>query len=130
MIKQGIESEKWPHTKGVIISNEIEVKPGDKKNSTPHYLVHLKYDYQLKDTRYTGTTITFKGMDGSKEGAQELSNQYPVGRTVSVYYNPSNNKDTTLEVGLDKFLYGFIIAPLLVWCVATILVIFAWDNKK
>ncbi len=47
---------------------------------------------------YTGDKIAFGGdVGGSRKKANEMIAQYPVGKNVSVYYDPNNPEDVVLE---------------------------------
>jgi len=53
-----------------------------------------------------------KGL-GSPEGAQRISDEYPIGKTVVVHYNPDKPNDAVLEPRYEKWLYLVVAGGLL-----------------
>ena len=90
LARQSAESVNWPHIDGQISKSEIrEDQPGEK--------------WFLGEYSYAVGGIIHKGALNSL-GPEAIDfttmqSMYPVGRTVSVYYEPSMPSVSTLEPG-------------------------------
>ncbi len=92
-------SASWPSTPGSITRSSIaeSVSTSDDDNIT-HYYPQLTYKYQVAGTTYEGKRIMFGAVEsGSHTKAQTTITRYPVGTSVSVYYNPADPKEAVLE---------------------------------
>jgi hypothetical protein len=84
------ESVNWPHVDGQITKSEIrEDTPGEK--------------WFLGEFTYAVDRATHKGSINSlgpdKPDFTSMQGQYPVGKTVAVYYRPSRPSENTIEPG-------------------------------
>lgn len=80
------------------------------------YLLTIQYRYQVEGKEYIGDTITagFPNIVDRLSTAENLLKEYPVGKEVSVYYNPKSPSDSSLQTGkvipiAGYFLIGFIV---------------------
>lgn len=112
---QSSASSGWSSEFGVVIVSEINTG-----NS------HVVYSYTVHGVRYESDRRSFFS-EGAIEGedyAEEIVLQYPVGKEVTVYYNPDDPGDAVLEPGsvvpmivpliIGLFVCGFACIPLLV----------------
>lgn len=103
---RALASRSWSATQGVVKLASAEIvsayqqtrKPFSTKNQTAFY-----YEYAVNGETYLGSRIFFGDAFLSlfsflaAKGAIE---KYKEGRETTVYYNPSNPKDSTLETGV------------------------------
>ncbi len=84
---------KWPQTTAQVINSKITTTsaPGPR-----HYAV-VEYTYQIAGRDYTSSGFSNKLQDGKIETAQAILSRYPVGNTVTVYYNPNKPEQALLE---------------------------------
>jgi hypothetical protein len=110
-----IRSRQWPTTRGTIALSEIEVVA----TTTGHrYREVLQYEYVIDGVTYQSHTISFPDhlvqffMNGvrSKKNAEGIIHKYPVGYEVSVRYEPSNPRRSTLETGVKDINFVLILA--------------------
>ena len=126
--KQEMLSATWPTTPGKITDSEIiEVQDRDDRGKvTKTYRVQIAYAYRLGSLDYHGTAQKWGWTKyyGNLEGAQAVVAQYPVGRDVPVYYDPTMPATSVLEpdnrVGsyaplIVTAVFGFS-ALLMLWC--------------
>ena len=77
----------------------------------------LKYEYSVDNLDYTGNRIRFTSFDINYEREHKAKREisaYPVGKKVSVFYNPNNPTDSVLVVGVGSRVYmGFGLGILL-----------------
>ncbi len=94
---------KWPSTTARIVESKVRVEhrddlgPGKKAVNVPA----IKYEFALGGQSYEGSRISFVE-DTLHRDVQEKLDQYPVGATVPVHYNPSDPKESVLEYKLPK----------------------------
>ncbi len=99
------ESAGWPATQGKIVLSTV--KASTTRHSTDSgmwvertsYFPKVQYEYSVMGKTYTGGRIAFGASKGfsSRAGAEKVLERYPVGATVTVYYNPDNPADAVLE---------------------------------
>lgn len=90
-------AQSWPSTTGTVLTSTIQVShTGNSRSEAPVVL----YTYEVSGQSYQGQTI--------KAGEQYLNvrfsgdaintmGRYPVGKKVTVYYNPANPAESALE---------------------------------
>jgi hypothetical protein len=90
-------AESWPATTGKVLMSSLQSKRTGRSRSTYPVVV---YQYEVNGRGYQGQTI--------KAGEQYLNirvagqaqatvARYPIGATVTVYYNPTNPAESALE---------------------------------
>jgi hypothetical protein len=92
-------SANWPSTTGSITRSSVaeSVSTSNDDNIT-HYYPQVTYTYQVAGTTFEGKHIMFGAVEsGSHTKAQATIALYPVGKSVSVYYNPADPKEAVLE---------------------------------
>ena len=64
--------------------------PGIKSSRT--YSVQIEYSYMVNGQAYSGHRFAFLGKNSvkSREDAQKFVDNYPAGRSITVYYKPDN----------------------------------------
>ena len=119
------ESQAWSATSGQI--TEAYVRESSSEDSegytTTSYYPEVRYTYQVMGVEYTGKRIAFGGnVGGSRKKANEIVAQYPVGKKVTVYYDPDNLEDAALErrMGGKGLLVIGIVFTLIAVCTACI----------
>ena len=62
----------------------------------------VKYSYEVGDKTYTGSSGLqapgFGNQAKQYEVAMKLSRKYPIGKLISVYYNPINNSESVIII--------------------------------
>ena len=95
------KTKYWPKTTGVITQSYIETKRTRTRHT--YYQVKVSYEYQLGSRTYKGKNI-LKNEDylsfEYKSTADQALSEFPVGKTISVYYSPGNPQDSLLKPGL------------------------------
>lgn len=103
------EAENWPQTAGEVILSEV-VEQDRYRDPKEKELVQPKVV-----TQYTVNGITYKTRDihfnqsrtwSTDYGqATKITNQYPTGTEVPVYYNPENPSQAVLKTSYDWFTF-------------------------
>jgi hypothetical protein len=91
------KSPQWPTVQGVITASEVLFHRGRFQG----YTGNIRYRYRVGDTEYLGTRLSFEAVHlGTQEGWRHVLASYPVGKAVTVYYDPSHPDVGVLEPGL------------------------------
>ena len=97
-------SEHWPSVAGAIVSSEVVTKRGDDGTM---YAADVVYDYTVDGRDYKCSTLSFGGdySSSSSSHAYEVTNKYPVGSEVRVFYAPEEPSTAVLEPGATWMSY-------------------------
>ena len=92
-----LASSNWPQTEGIITSALMKEK---ESLFLPMYQVAVLFDYRVDGQIHHGTRINY-GIAANtylfERFAQSVVTRYPVGKTVTVFYNPANVEDEIVE---------------------------------
>ena len=119
------ESKAWPATAGEITQayiRESQTRDSDGYMTTSYY-PEVRYLYDARGVAYTGEQISFGGaIGGSHQKAAEIVAQYPVGKNLTVYYNPNNPAEAVIErrIGSKLFLIIGAIFTVIGVCTACV----------
>lgn len=89
-------SLSWRRTQGRVLKSRVEVSGGEVASVSPYVL----YEYEVHGQMYQSVQIQAGDRfmrSGSSRDAYETVDKYPVGATVTVYYDPSNPAEAALE---------------------------------
>ena len=106
--------DDWKITKGVILSPNLKLE--GKKNierSTQGFVQTINYEYEINGR-------TYQSNSASKE-SYVLPDQFPEGKVVDVYYNPTDVTDTVLVRSAIQKHYIYVV---IAFCALIIGVIF------
>lgn len=103
--KQAEAAQAWPTTEGVIETSEVEAFRAHRPDVEERHLSRrlfrpdVVYRYRVGAAELKGSRLRFGGrfyatFDSLAHGEVET---YPVGRKVTVYYNPDNASEAVLE---------------------------------
>ena len=97
-------SESWPDVPGVVVSSDVVSKRG--KDNTM-YSADIVYHYAVNGRDYTCSTVSFGGnySSSSSQHAHKVTNKYPAGTPVQVYYQPEEPSTAALEPGATAMSY-------------------------
>jgi hypothetical protein len=114
-------ASRWPATPGTITVSTVNAsknKPGDPGYDFSDTEVtnqpFVEYEYKVDRRKLRGNRITI----GEKISGFELEStlaRYPVGATVTVYYDPANPKNAVLERDLPKIVFAGVGCLLLLF---------------
>jgi ribosomal protein L21E len=103
----------WPSTPGRVVISHIEtrkVKVIDSSREDGHYFEErnfagVTYEYTVSRAKLRNNRISIGEDRGNFEVAETLK-RYPVGTSVTVYYNPRSPRDAVLERDMPKGMGG------------------------
>jgi hypothetical protein len=103
------KSAQWPSVPGVMTASWM--RSGLCKG-IPCYHGEFAYRYRVGSTELTGAALELGRTHwAARESWQKILDTYPVGKAVSVYYEPRNPANAVLEPGLfgeSELLYGMV----------------------
>ena len=95
-------SASWPMTQGKIIESKIH-SSRDSDGTT--YKPIVRFTYQVKGQELRGNKVFFGGggiSTGNRSYSRRITQKYPLGKRVKVFYDPSEPRQSVLEAGLRK----------------------------
>ncbi|GIX30697.1 MAG: hypothetical protein KatS3mg124_1169 [Porticoccaceae bacterium] len=102
---QALKARNWPQAPGVVLESRV-VRLGNADSEQP--VVH--YRYSVAGRTYSGRRITWTEGGGNAQWARSLVRQYPPGRQVRVYYDPSDPARAVLRPEVDsRLVIGFLL---------------------
>ena len=91
------KSPEWPTVQGIVTVSEILFHQGKFQGFTGN----IRYRYRVAARNYLGMRLSFEAVHlGTENGWRHALAPYPVGKTVTVYYDPSDAAVAVLEPGL------------------------------
>ncbi|MDP3792723.1 MAG: DUF3592 domain-containing protein [bacterium] len=97
--RNAMESKNWPSTDGRITISDVS-KNYDSEDDSVTYGAKVTYNYTVNGMIYMGGTVAFGDYSSSDPShAGGIVSRYPVGKSVKVYYDPSDPKTSALEPG-------------------------------
>jgi len=89
-------AQSWLATAGTVVLSRVEVSGGETASVNPR----VAYQYQVGAQTYQSEIIRAGSQFfsvSSGRNAYDTVDRYPVGATVTVYYNPANPAEAALE---------------------------------
>ncbi len=94
----GHKSLRWPSCEGTILKSEVKKSRGS--DGRADFNPRVIYVYSVGGQEFVSERVAFHCWGGTTAAASTaVSLRYPVGSTVTVFYNPRNAASSTLEIG-------------------------------
>lgn len=90
-------AQGWPSTTGMVLASNIQIRRTSRSRSEIPVVV---YQYQVNGQAYQNQIIRAGDHIGTIRVAGQARAtvaRYPIGSTVTVYYNPANPAESALE---------------------------------
>jgi hypothetical protein len=129
IICQARASASWQPTTGLILRSQL-VAMSDSEGTS--YAADVQYSYGVQGAEYTGNRIYFGDDMWSMpfiRSARKYTERYPVGRRITVYYDPRNPCAAILEPGLSLRSYATLVFGLLLMLAGAFFLVLAWVVK-
>jgi hypothetical protein len=108
-----IMSSGWPATEGIIVTNRLvgtSVREWTDNLYTERY-AYIRYQYFVNGSLYSSSAVNSINPPLSWY-PPSYANQYPVGKSVMVYYNPRDPSEAVLEPGFVDVIKTFDVISL------------------
>ena len=98
-LKYSNESKTWPSVQGTVTKSEVG---SYLKNGKNYSRANIEYNYKVDDKTFTSYKITVGDPPhvNNISKAKQMQQKYPVGTTVSVYYDPEAPDSSALKPGI------------------------------
>lgn len=90
-------SAEWPVVPGKIVTSEV-TSHTDEDGTT--YSADIEYVYTVEGIEHRSDVVV---IGGQPYGAQQAVSRYPLGKTVSVSYDPGKASRAVLEPGVESY---------------------------
>ncbi len=131
-MKEYKSSKSWPSVSGTITRSEIETRAewdSKKKKTIKTYIPHINYTFYVKDREFRGTRVSFGDYtSNSRMAVRVLIRDYPINKTVQVYYNPQDPSMCVLERKLGLGSYVALIVAIM-FGLAGLLIVFVFFRR-
>lgn len=105
-----MSSSHWLETNGVIVDSQII------SNSESTDSAFIKFSYTIGGRQFDSCVVRLGGtVYLTDRQAERMTQKYPVGKGVTVLYDPENPKSACLERGSNFLPYVFLILFSLIW---------------
>ncbi len=116
-IQLGTASKSWPSTNGTVQVSSMTSSYGchGKSGCYYTYVANIDYAYNVGGVQYSSGQLNIIGSASSRDPSyiQGLVNQYPVGESVQVYYNPATPSQAVLQPGVQSGSYALVVFGLI-----------------
>jgi len=106
-------AREWPSTQGKVMVSKAEVRDvevidssrEDRHRIEQRNFANIVYEYSARGETLRNNRVSLGEDRGNFEVAETLA-RYPIGKAVTVYYNPLHPHEAVLERDLPKGLWG------------------------
>jgi ABC-type multidrug transport system fused ATPase/permease subunit len=107
-------AQSWPTIAGKVVRSEVESyeeRVGDKGSLSRFYRPVVEYAYTVNGQDYRGNQIKLMATSaGNESWAAKAAARYPIGRDVTVSYEPENPGNAALEVSRSSAWWLLLLA--------------------
>lgn len=110
-VQNSFRSRNWPTVAGEIVVSKVTERESSSSDGSTSFVYHaeIAYSYNAEGVKYSSGKVAFGDYDSSSiSHAQNIVNKYPVGKQVTVYYDPASPSTAVLEPGANWS--GFMVA--------------------
>lgn len=121
----------WASTEGVVMGHNIDsYSDWSGSNYLAFYCPEVQYTFSVNGVLYKGEWVTpFNDSVVDQSYALGVLARYPIGSTVTVYYDPQDPRYAVLERGGDPLGAYFMIAGVGVMTLAAVAVSYTYARK-
>lgn len=100
-LRDAVHSPSWPTTRGTVVVSSVD-REWNAREGEHYYDLHIWYTYVVGGREYRGTAVTFGRHRAGPDYMYRIKAKYPIGSSVSVYYDSRDPSRAVLEPGLDR----------------------------
>lgn len=92
-------TNRWLPAQGIVLSSEVkEYRSSGTQGATQiTYAPLVRYQYTCNGHTYPGIRIALSAGNHSRLKAEQIAARYPVGQTITAYYDPLHPEEAVLE---------------------------------
>jgi hypothetical protein len=111
-LRTGLQSKSWLATQALVSNRVIKTSSPSRTEGT-YYSYVVFYTYAVNGIEHTSEGFRKRGFAHQVEAEIEVGRLYPMGSTVSVFYNPKKHDELVLSKGFNEkrqvsFLFSFL----------------------
>ena len=107
-------TSQWPSCEGMVVASRVEQSTSRKGGTS--YKPKVLYRYSVNGVTREGSTISFNPRSTAREDAfTTVTDLYPVGRTIRVWYQPNDPSQTVLDTSPADWLVARLLGVVLVF---------------
>ena len=125
--KKAKASTQWPKASGEITNSKlISKRTRSKKRTKTTYRAAIAFKYFIKNRVHIGDEVYIghSNTSSSRFSAERILSRYPIGKDVSVYYDPKNPNYGILEPGTQMLHYLMLGGSLLFILIGLLMTVF------
>ena len=127
LVHQGGASRSYVAVDAVVTGSYVQRTnssgTGPRASGSIDYKPVIQYEFEVNGQQYVGDRYSFVVWGrGNPDYAQSLVNQYPPGRAITAYYDPSDPNESVIDQSFDEFPTVIALLLLPFHCVGAILV--------
>ncbi len=120
-VPKALKTNRWTETTATVFENKL-IK-AQRTHSRTHrqiavYSAKVRYEYAVNGNKHKGVTQKLaKRADNGEKIHKALLEQYPIGSDLTVYYNPANPVQSSLQKGITglHLLLGAVLLLAIGW---------------
>lgn len=98
---ESVRGYTWPHVNGTVISSAARSeRMNSGKGEWISHWPEVRYEYTVDNRHVTADRIRFIVRGMNEKETQRVVGSYPVGKAVTVYYDPRDAAASVLEPGI------------------------------
>ncbi|MFL2984876.1 MAG: DUF3592 domain-containing protein [Candidatus Poseidoniaceae archaeon] len=108
-----IGTGNWESVDGIVENSYVSTSTDGEGGTT--YCLYVDYQYTVDGRTYDGDRISYTAENSCNSWSANSDDEYPEGKEITVYYDPTNPSESVLLPGLsgvDFFICCFFIFPL------------------
>ena len=117
-VNLALASKRWVTTNARVFSSSIEGKVIPQGGYA--YLPSIVYVFKYRGHHYRGNRYRYLGYSGaSKAYSEEIVRKFSTGKSIQIYFNPENPRESVIFPGISKFQIIYLISiSLFLWACA------------
>ena len=105
---EAYNSKSWNQTEGTITISEVRplasIPSSSMRNPVP--VAHIEYTFVVNEITYTADRRSFNDYGSDvRDQQQNIVDRYPVGKKVTVYFDPGNPQHAIIEHNIPFVFY-------------------------
>jgi hypothetical protein len=116
------QAKRWPIASGLVEASSITSYQRRSRSSEDRevrletlYRPNIVYGYDVGGVHYRGDKVSYSGYGtSSADVAKQVAARYPIGRALTVHYNPQNPSESAIDPSTPLGLYFFYLVPVIV----------------
>jgi hypothetical protein len=113
LVMSDLDTTDWTPVDGVVTNSSVSTRAGSEGGVV--YCLNVNYEYTIDGTTYQGDKISYTADSSCNSWSEDSDEDYPEGKEITVYVNPSDHSEAVLETGLsavDFFTLCLCLFPL------------------